>query len=727
MRTRRGFCYPRVFEDKNMRVVKRRRDFAAEQVSYRKRSRNSSDIAGKRDLFDSLPDDLVIPILCELSSSATCRSDFANVLLTCRRLNGLGLNFLIQIRQRIVNKILETLKRYFTVSGQEGLHVLRKIAIRFEEKIYTAATSQSDYLRKISLKMLTMETKSQNPLASLDSTAQTGHANGADWQEEVYQKIETMKDLYLPEISEMYQKITAKLQLHDSLPQQSKSDQLEKLKVFKTMLERIITFLQVSKNNISPGYKEKLGSYEKQIVNFIIAKFPKKPALQQGQLRAPHMQTMQQPRQLAQIQSYENQMNPQLQSMNLQDSTAQRGHANGADWQEEVYQKIETMKDLYLPEISEMYQKIAAKLQPHDSLPQQSKSDQLEKLKVFKTMLERIITFLQVSKNNISPGYNEKLGSYEKQIVNFINTNRPKKPALQRGQLPVPHMQTMQQPPQLAQIQSHENQMNPQLQSMNLQASLDSTPQTGRANGADWQEEVYQKIKTMKDLYLPEISEMYQKIAAKLQLHDSLPQQSKSDQLEKLKVFKTMLERIITFLQVSKNNISPGYNEKLGSYEKQIVNFINTNRPKKPALQQGQLPVPHMQTMQQPPQLAQIQSLENQMNPQLQSMNLQGSVPTMPQNSMSSLQHNSMSLSGASTAQPNMTNSLQPGSNLDSGQGNCLSSLQPVTMASLQQYPHLKRQQEQKMQQQIQQRQMQQQFQKQQIIQQQQQLESSYA
>ncbi|XP_030925541.1 uncharacterized protein LOC115952500 isoform X2 [Quercus lobata] len=82
MRTRRGLCYPRVVEDKNMRVVKRRRDFAAEQVSYRKRSRNSSDIAGKRDLFDSLPDDLVISILCKLSSSATCPSDFANVLLT---------------------------------------------------------------------------------------------------------------------------------------------------------------------------------------------------------------------------------------------------------------------------------------------------------------------------------------------------------------------------------------------------------------------------------------------------------------------------------------------------------------------------------------------------------------------------------------------------------------------------------------------------------------------
>ncbi|XP_030967726.1 mediator of RNA polymerase II transcription subunit 15a-like isoform X2 [Quercus lobata] len=302
MRTRR--VRERVVEGKNMRVVKRRRDFTAERSR-----RNSSDIAGKRDLFDSLPDDLVISILCKLSPSV-----FANVLLTCRSLNGLGLNSLVKpdSRQGIVNKIMETLKRHLHVSGQEGLYVLGKFAIRFEEKIYTAATNQSDYLAKIFLKLLTLENY---------STAQTGHANGAGWQEEVYQKIETMKDLYLPEINEMYQKIAAKLQQHyDSLPQQSTSDLLEKLKVFKIMLERIITFLQVSKNNISPGYKEKLGSYEKQIVNCIKAYCFKKPALQQGQLPAPHMQTMQQPPQLAQIQSHENQMNPQLQSMNLQGS-----------------------------------------------------------------------------------------------------------------------------------------------------------------------------------------------------------------------------------------------------------------------------------------------------------------------------------------------------------------------------------------------------------------------
>ncbi|XP_034703009.1 mediator of RNA polymerase II transcription subunit 15a-like isoform X4 [Vitis riparia] len=64
-------------------------------------------------------------------------------------------------RQGAVNRIMDTLKRHLPVSGQEGLRELRKIALRFEEKIYKAATSQ-----KISLKILTMETKSQTAMPS---------------------------------------------------------------------------------------------------------------------------------------------------------------------------------------------------------------------------------------------------------------------------------------------------------------------------------------------------------------------------------------------------------------------------------------------------------------------------------------------------------------------------------------------------------------------------------
>ncbi|KAF5449333.1 hypothetical protein F2P56_029793 [Juglans regia] len=105
MRTRRGLCYPRVgcggggdvflFSEKTEVVKKRRRDFSGEHMVCRKRKRNSSVVAGKSDLFDALPDDLVISILCKLSSTAGCPSDFINVLITCKRLNGLGLHSLV--------------------------------------------------------------------------------------------------------------------------------------------------------------------------------------------------------------------------------------------------------------------------------------------------------------------------------------------------------------------------------------------------------------------------------------------------------------------------------------------------------------------------------------------------------------------------------------------------------------------------------------------------------
>ncbi|KAK9117552.1 hypothetical protein Sjap_016499 [Stephania japonica] len=47
------------------------------------------------DFFDGLPDDLVVCILCKLSSTARCPSDFINVLITCKRLNGLALHPLV--------------------------------------------------------------------------------------------------------------------------------------------------------------------------------------------------------------------------------------------------------------------------------------------------------------------------------------------------------------------------------------------------------------------------------------------------------------------------------------------------------------------------------------------------------------------------------------------------------------------------------------------------------
>ncbi|KAL4564869.1 hypothetical protein LXL04_028943 [Taraxacum kok-saghyz] len=65
-------------------------------------------------------------------------------------------------RQKIVNKLMDSLKMLIPFGGHERLHELEKIVVRFEERIYTAATSQSEYMRKISTKLMTMVPRSQN-------------------------------------------------------------------------------------------------------------------------------------------------------------------------------------------------------------------------------------------------------------------------------------------------------------------------------------------------------------------------------------------------------------------------------------------------------------------------------------------------------------------------------------------------------------------------------------
>ncbi|KAF3608087.1 hypothetical protein DY000_02045468 [Brassica cretica] len=69
-------------------------------------------------------------------------------------------------RQNIVNKIMATLMKHLPYSGPEGINELKRIAARFEEKIFSSAVNQTDYLRKISMKMSTMETKAQNAAGS---------------------------------------------------------------------------------------------------------------------------------------------------------------------------------------------------------------------------------------------------------------------------------------------------------------------------------------------------------------------------------------------------------------------------------------------------------------------------------------------------------------------------------------------------------------------------------
>ncbi|XP_042498239.1 F-box protein At1g67340-like [Macadamia integrifolia] len=80
--------------------VNRKRCFSGGDVSILhkkkiKTTKTTFDSRGKSDFFDGLPDDLIVCILCKLSSSAASPSDFINLLITCKRLNSLALHPLV--------------------------------------------------------------------------------------------------------------------------------------------------------------------------------------------------------------------------------------------------------------------------------------------------------------------------------------------------------------------------------------------------------------------------------------------------------------------------------------------------------------------------------------------------------------------------------------------------------------------------------------------------------
>ncbi|XP_073295229.1 F-box protein At1g67340-like [Primulina huaijiensis] len=73
-------------------------EFSGEEKGGGKRLKVSPGKDDVGDLFDALPDDIVICILCKLSSTAGCPLDFINVLITCKRLNSLGLQPVVLLK-----------------------------------------------------------------------------------------------------------------------------------------------------------------------------------------------------------------------------------------------------------------------------------------------------------------------------------------------------------------------------------------------------------------------------------------------------------------------------------------------------------------------------------------------------------------------------------------------------------------------------------------------------
>ncbi|XVF74804.1 hypothetical protein PTKIN_Ptkin13bG0140500 [Pterospermum kingtungense] len=309
-------------------------------------------------------------------------------------------------RERIVNKILDILKRHLPWSGEEGLNELRKIAVRFEEKMFTAASTQMDYLRRIASKMILMERKSQKPSQNSGKYSSL-HDPGSQSQN-------------IP--NDM-----ASTGVESSTGLSSDSTQIPVPNVVGENPSKL--------TNISDSLQ--IPTWQPEPTNIFQESFSKQQQQQQALLKLKQQQQMPQASSLLlqpqHLLNQKNQLYLSQQTANMSltsaDAAELTGHAVGDDWQEEVYQKIQAMKEKYLPELNEMHQKIAAKLhQLYYSFPQPPKTEQLDKLKIFKTMVEHVVAFLSVSKSHILPTHKEKIDSYEKQIKNFINTNKPRKP-----------------------------------------------------------------------------------------------------------------------------------------------------------------------------------------------------------------------------------------------------------------------------------------------------------
>ncbi|KAF8049535.1 hypothetical protein N665_2183s0001, partial [Sinapis alba] len=677
-------------------------------------------------------------------------------------------------RQKIVNKIMETLRKHLPYSGPEGINELRRIAARFEEKIFSGAVNQTDYLRKISMKMLTMETKSQNAAGSSSSIPAANNATSIPVPNNQGQLLPGMlpnnqSQAPPPLMAQTMQSnsasgITASTGLPSSMPPVSSiaNNNVTSVVNQNSNMQNVAGMLQDSSgqqrqmlgrpHTMSSQQQQTQGSQylyqqQQQLLrqNFQSVNVPNPNSLLPSHIQQQHQNVMQ-PNQMhssqlpgsttsatqpsavssAPLQGLHTnqQSSPQLSAQQTTSQTILRQHqssllrqhpqaqqASGIHQQQtslpqqsispqqqaqmmrqqaansSVIQQKQMMGQHVVGDMQQQHQQRLLNQQNNIiNMQQQQPLQQKQHPQAQQQLMSQQSSLHQQSlgtQSNVAGVQQPQQQLLSSQVGNSsLQTNQQSvhmlsqpTAALQRTHqaghgFPSQGQQSQNQPsqPQMMPLQSHHQQLQqPNLLQQDVQqrlqssgqvtgsflppqnvvdqqrqvyppqrtlpempsSSLDSTAQTESGNAVDWQEEVFQKIKTMKEAYFPDLTEIYQRVTAKLQ-QDPLLQQQRPEQFDKLKQFKTMLERMMQFLSVAKSSIMPALKNKVAIYEKQIIDFVTTHRPRKP-VQQGQLPQSQMQPMQQHSSQNGNHSHDSQANPQMQSMSMPGSVPRAQQ------------------------------------------------------------------------------------------------
>ncbi|MED6131399.1 hypothetical protein PIB30_009621 [Stylosanthes scabra] len=590
-------------------------------------------------------------------------------------------------RQRIVNKIMETLKKHLPVPGTERLGEVQSIAQRFEEKIYTAATSQTDYLRKISMKMLTIETKSQSTIAANNMPSnQAGPSNNPSDQGLVMQQHSinlpnqpqqrqqllsqsiqsgnVSSQPNLPPVSSLaqtssqnvgqnsnIQNMTGQNPVGSTIGQSSSvQDMFSGSQRQMTGRQQVVPQQQQQQpqNAQQYLYQQQLMKQKFQLQSQMHSQ-QQQSLLQPNQVQPSMMQTSslsshqqnQQPNNVQQssqpmIQQNSQVMRHQQQQNSIihqQQTSLTQQPMMPSQQQQQLHQLMGSQSNATnMQQMLGPQNNVSDMQQQQRLLSQQNNLTNLQQLQQQQQLLNQqsnLANMNQQQLGNTVPGLRQQrlvgpesgnpgMQSRQHSAHMLQQTKVPmQQHSQQNGMLPS-QAQAQQSRPQAAQqqlipqINSQSSQSHLQMGSQHqpdplqrdmqqrLQASgslieqqnvldhqkqiyqsqrafpetsssLDSPVQTVQPSGGDWQEEAYQKIKTMKETYLPELRELCQRLSAKYQ----------ESQNEKLGGTLKMAMRMVAFLQIPKNKISQSFKEKVGGYEKQIIAFIQGNRPRK--------------------------------------------------------------------------------------------------------------------------------------------------
>ncbi|VVA27319.1 PREDICTED: mediator of RNA [Prunus dulcis] len=556
-------------------------------------------------------------------------------------------------RERVVNKIMNTLRKRFPSSDSEKcISEIKNIALKFEEKIYMVARNQKEYVMKIMSRLEAMVPSSSksNPPYSGPNTSNPGGNQGQSIAVQSRDQSQAREQHSLPNVPNTIASggfssnlvsarstvsVPARVPLPNSATENSNSQksvgnlsgQGAPINVSANNVrqehgrqhsphigtqqnhEQLNHHLgiQVKQENITPSciaQQKQLQQYQQQK----LLKPAQKQTSQQSVMQTPAIRPSE-----AHVAPFSDLRQDQMSSFEQTTHSVIKNHPHTAS--RKIHQSQET------PDI---HQNVSSR--PDNLAMQSPKQSHLmgtPGLQQQQTRLpgqpNNVQQWFQVQKMNLSSTHHEQLAernniSVLQQSSQLLGTQCPSSGTRQSNfkmQEETQHTASALLPNQgqRSQPQSLERQLNSQSQPDKMRQLPNPTEQdqqqTYQTSGTvtstsenrisfvdNWQEDTYRKVESLKSKFLTPLSDMLRKVTYTIQQFNSVSQQTERVSIERYKALKNRLTDIILHLNVPKSKITPSYKENLGSMERQILLILHTYGRAKPvpSLQHEQLP-----------------------------------------------------------------------------------------------------------------------------------------